>query len=173
LAAGGIVDHAVLFAQPGTHLRRGEVAHGLGGEDRCQEVRDDAEQAGIGAHDERVHRLPLGHRRGGHDDWCDDGVEPEMLGGRGIRPGERAAEVGRCRIQRIGAADDVDRPQLEAVAAAEPLIDRRLRPWQERYPDVALRVVHSIGPPGQALTGQELGRGMWAGLVPWRSFPSS
>jgi nucleotide-binding universal stress UspA family protein len=37
---------------------------------------------------------------------------------------------------------------------ADELIGRRLRPWHERYPDVALRVVHSIGPPGQALTGQ-------------------
>ncbi len=37
---------------------------------------------------------------------------------------------------------------------ADELIDRQLRPWQERYPDVPVRVVHSIGPTGQALTGQ-------------------
>lgn len=37
---------------------------------------------------------------------------------------------------------------------ADELIDRQLQPWRERHPDVTLRVVHSVGPTGQALTGQ-------------------
>lgn len=37
---------------------------------------------------------------------------------------------------------------------ADELVDRQLKPWQERYPEVSVRIVHGIGPTGQALTVQ-------------------
>ncbi|OXM50172.1 universal stress protein UspA [Amycolatopsis thailandensis] len=37
---------------------------------------------------------------------------------------------------------------------ADELVARQLKPWQERYPDVAVEMVHGIGPAAQALTVQ-------------------
>ncbi|MFI6306611.1 universal stress protein [Amycolatopsis thailandensis] len=37
---------------------------------------------------------------------------------------------------------------------ADELVARQLKPWQERYPDVAVELVHGIGPAAQALTVQ-------------------
>ncbi|MFK0248385.1 universal stress protein [Amycolatopsis azurea] len=37
---------------------------------------------------------------------------------------------------------------------ADELVARQLKPWQERYPDVAVEMVHGIGPASQALTVQ-------------------
>ncbi|MFC9255675.1 universal stress protein [Amycolatopsis thailandensis] len=37
---------------------------------------------------------------------------------------------------------------------ADELVARQLKPWQERYPDVAVEMVHGVGPAAQALTVQ-------------------
>ncbi|KZB79554.1 universal stress protein [Amycolatopsis regifaucium] len=50
-------------------------------------------------------------------------------------------------------------PILDPAPAApqeisDELVDRQLKPLRERFPEVAVEVVHGIGPTGQALTGQ-------------------
>ncbi|GAB3726491.1 universal stress protein [Amycolatopsis oliviviridis] len=37
---------------------------------------------------------------------------------------------------------------------ADELVARQLKPWQERYPDVSVELVHGVGPAAQALTVQ-------------------
>ncbi|UMP03551.1 universal stress protein [Amycolatopsis sp. EV170708-02-1] len=37
---------------------------------------------------------------------------------------------------------------------ADELVSRQLEPWRERYPDVAVEMVHGVGPAAQALTVQ-------------------
>ncbi|WP_410659419.1 universal stress protein [Amycolatopsis sp. lyj-112] len=70
-----------------------------------------------------------------------------------------AVHVARIPVWGPAAEPLLGGPVLDPAPAipqeiADELVDRQLKPWQERYPEVSVRIVHGIGPAGQALTGQ-------------------
>ncbi len=70
-----------------------------------------------------------------------------------------AVHVAGIPVWGLAAEPPLGGPVLDPAPSvpeevADEQIDRQLRPWQERHPDVTVRVVHSTGPTGRALTEQ-------------------